>query len=571
MGRTGSIVVNVVLIALLVGAAHGAAPPPLVKITLATTRGDAMKAGNKVSGYRPVSATTPVYAVAFSPDGKWLAVGGYKYVALYDAETGKQVARYIVGKDAVRTVAFSPDGKRIAAGGGVPAAGGTIAVIDAATGKLARTLSDHADTVESVAFSGDLLLSAADDETVTISSLTTGKTIGTLREHVGRCLSVVVPSRTSDADGGNIFVTSGSDNMVKVWDADKRRVVVNFDQATGPVWSVAAFARPGRFLAGSADGHLRWDNVYTERERQLPDGKKVPIVPQPGEPQPRGSYVERDIMAHEGGVYAVATSATDQFFVSGGADNKVIQWNPGGVKLREWADATKDIWGVAVSPDGKRIASASLDGHVRVYDAEKGLTMWTFPAIIVPSLPARAGLAASYYANRDLSGPATVRRLDALIDFDYATNPPAPGVGREDFSVRWEGYYAAPVAGAYLFATRADDGTRLWLDNKLVIDDWLPHATTQVVTKEPIPLKAGQRVPIKLEYFQGNGGAEVHLLAGVVGQPLSVVPKTALSSGSIPMSPSFPVSKPVPKPPATAAKPTPVVPAAKAKPSVTTG
>lgn len=243
---------------------------------------------------------TPIYAVAFSPDGKRLAVGGYKRVTLYDTETGKPVAQYVVGKDAVRAVVFSPDGKRLVAGSGVPGTAGTVAIVDAGTGKPVRTLSGHEDTVESVAFAGNLVLSAADDETIDISDMASGKTVGTLREHVGRCLAVAVPIKTGDNEGGNIFVTSGADNMVKVWDADKRRVVVNFDQAQGPVWSLAMFPRPGRFISGSADGHLRWYGINTERERQLPNGDKEAIVPQNGEPQPRNGYVERDIMAHEG-------------------------------------------------------------------------------------------------------------------------------------------------------------------------------------------------------------------------------------------------------------------------------
>ena len=255
----------------------------------------------------------PVYSVAFSPDGKRLFVGGYKRLTAYDTETGKPVTQWVVAKDAIHSIAFSPDGKQIAVASGIPATEGTVALIDATTGKPIKMVGDHDDTVESVAFAGNLLLSASDDETVEISDLATGKTVGTLREHVGRCLSVMVPTKTNDNDGGNLFVTSGADNLVKIWDADKRRVVVNFDQAQGPVWCVAAFPRPGRFISGSADGHLRWLNVYTERERQLPNGDKEAIVPPAGEPQPRGSYVERDIMAQEGGIYSVAPAPNGQF------------------------------------------------------------------------------------------------------------------------------------------------------------------------------------------------------------------------------------------------------------------
>ncbi|MBC7807167.1 MAG: hypothetical protein H7145_13575, partial [Akkermansiaceae bacterium] len=386
----------------------------------------------------------------------------------------------------------------------------------------------HDDTVEGVAFAGNLVLSAADDETVAITDMASGKVVGTLREHVGRCLSVAVPSKTNDADGGNIFVTSGSDNMVKVWDADKRRVVVNFDQATAPVWSVAAFARPGRFVAGSADGHLRWHNIYTERERSLPNGDKEPIVPLNGDPQPRGGYIERDIMAHEGGVYSVAPSPTDAFLVSGGADGKVIVWRNDGGKIREWADSQKDIVGVAVSPDGKRIASASLDGKVRLYDAEKGIATWQHPAPPPEVAGAGGGLSGSYWKDKDMSGEPLLKRTEAQVDFDLKGATPISGVPTDNVCARWEGFYEAPASGKYTFGTRSDDGVRLWIDDKPVIDNWTDHGPTEDRAKEPIVLKKGQRVRLKLEYYQGSGGGEIHLLAGRGSEPLSVVPKGRL-------------------------------------------
>lgn len=509
----------------------------------------------------PIPKPTPIYSVAFSPDNKQVAVGGYKRVTVYEVETGKRVAQYVVGKDAVRSVAFSADGKRLAAGSGVPAMGGTVAVVDTANGKPIRNLSTHTDTVEGVAFAGNLLLSAADDETVAITDLTSGKNVGTLREHVGRCLSVAVPTKTSDADGGNIFVTSGSDNMVKVWDADKRRVVVNFDQATAPVWSVAAFPRPGRFIAASADGHLRWHNIYTERERSLPNGDKEPIVPQNGDPQPRGGYIERDIMAHEGGVYSVAPSPTDAFLVSGGADGKVIVWNLGGGKIREWADSQKDIVSVAVSPDGKRIASASLDGRVRLYDAEKGTATWQYPLPPPDAIGAGTGLSATYWNKKDMSGEPLLKRIEPQVDFTITATTPIQGLPSENISARWEGFYEAPEAGKYTFAVRSDDGARLWIEDKPVIDQWIDRGATEDKIKEPIDLKKGQQVRLKLEYYQGGGGGEVHLLVGRGTEPLAIVPKGRL----FPLPAPTPPKPPVVKPTVPAAKPTPA-PVAKPKP-----
>jgi WD40 repeat protein len=317
----------------------------------------------------------PMWSVAFSPDGTRLAVGGYRKIFLYDAATGAKAAEYPVSSDAVRSLAFSPDGVLIAAGTGVPGQSGGTILVEAATGKTVRTLKSHTDTVEAVAFSGNLLLSAADDERIAVTDVTTGQELGKLSEHIGRCLAVAVPKETTPADGGEIFATGGADNMVKVWDAKARRVVVNFDQCQSTVWCLAAMPRGGTFIAGSGDGKIR-----TFRVRM--DGNKGGVAE--GIPARTGTLA-RQTDGHEGGVYALAVSPDGRYMISGGADKKVLLWRDGN-KYKELTEAGSDIWGVAVSPDGKRAAAASLDGRTRVYDVEKGVLLLTLDGngIVVP-------------------------------------------------------------------------------------------------------------------------------------------------------------------------------------------
>src|SRR5262249_9751248 len=84
------------------------------------------------------------------------------------------------------------------------------------------------------------------------------------------------------------------------------------------------------------------------------------------------------------------------------------------------------------------------------------------------------GLLGHYFSSPDLTGPAWTR-TDGTIDFAWNGARPAPPVPGHDFSVRWTGEVQAQFSETYTFWTRSDDGVRLWVDGRLLIDDWGDH------------------------------------------------------------------------------------------------
>ena len=119
-----------------------------------------------------------------------------------------------------------------------------------------------------------------------------------------------------------------------------------------------------------------------------------------------------------------------------------------------------------------------------------------------------AGLRAEYFDNRTLSGAPKVTRIDSQIQFNWLTGP-VEGIGHEGFSVRWTGKLTAPSPGTYTLALSADDGCRMFIDGKMVIDHWVESQETPISVA--LDLKAGETHDIQVEYFQAGGEAVAKL------------------------------------------------------------
>jgi hypothetical protein len=100
--------------------------------------------------------------------------------------------------------------------------------------------------------------------------------------------------------------------------------------------------------------------------------------------------------------------------------------------------------------------------------------------------------------------------VQALVEpgRQYAVYLHAP-VAEGSFAARWTGRIDPPASGTYRLTTVSDDGVRLWLDGGLLVDNWTDHAPTE--DHATVALTAGRPVDLKLEYYQGGGGAVARL------------------------------------------------------------
>lgn len=135
------------------------------------------------------------------------------------------------------------------------------------------------------------------------------------------------------------------------------------------------------------------------------------------------------------------------------------------------------------------------------------------------------GLTGYYYDNQDLTN-FKFKRTDATVNFNWGTGSPGSGVGTDTFSVRWVGEIKPQYSETYTFTTESDDGVRLWVNNQLIVDQWIDQATTQ--HSGTIALTAGQKYAIKLEYYDNSFDAISKLFWSSPSVAKSIVPQTQL-------------------------------------------
>ncbi|MET7464387.1 PA14 domain-containing protein [Nonomuraea sp. NPDC005501] len=137
------------------------------------------------------------------------------------------------------------------------------------------------------------------------------------------------------------------------------------------------------------------------------------------------------------------------------------------------------------------------------------------------------GLSATYFDNADLTGPS-VTRVDPTVNFDWGSASPDPAIGADTFSARWSGKVVADKAETYTFITTSDDGVRLWVDGRLIIDAWSDHSKREDTAA--IALSAGSH-DLRMEFYDGGYDAIAELRWTSPSIPREIIPADRLRTG----------------------------------------
>ena len=138
------------------------------------------------------------------------------------------------------------------------------------------------------------------------------------------------------------------------------------------------------------------------------------------------------------------------------------------------------------------------------------------------------GLTGRYWTMqpKTTNGTPTLVRLDPAVNFNWGTGSPAPSISVDLFTALWTGQVQPQFNETYTFYTTTDDGVRLWVNNQLIINQWIDQPPSE--WNGSINLTAGQRYDIKMAYYENAGGAEAILSWSSPSTAKAVVPTSQL-------------------------------------------
>jgi len=320
----------------------------------------------------------PVYGGVFSPDGTRLALCG-------GSDGSVHIWDLTVGDDALTVswatagsgfaLAQSPDGRWLAEGG----ANNEVCLWDPETGRKVRSFKGHTAKVLDVAFSPDgrWLVSGGEDKTARVWEVEDGRELSEFRKHDTAVLRVAYDPK------GRFVATEGSDGIIKVWDPRNGRELASLQKPHGSLIGTLTFSPDGNRLASTGSQQFSWWDTATWKANIAPSDIAAPPVWVAYCPDNvrvatgavDGTIVVRDqrqetvffdLHGHIGMVYALTFSPDRRRLVSAGADSTVRFWDleTGQPLIAVHGNVTSLVF----SPDNRRLASVA-DQDIQIWFA----------------------------------------------------------------------------------------------------------------------------------------------------------------------------------------------------------
>lgn len=300
----------------------------------------------------PLPAIT---ALAFSPDGKTLAVGGYRSVMFWDMATGTPQKSITHLPGAVFALVYRPDGQQLAVGGGAAGLSGEVRIYDVKSlTPVGKPIAGHTDVVLSLAWNGDgtRIATASQDKTARLWEIATGKELFVFKEHSDAVTRVVF------SPDSKFLYTASLDRSARRFELEKGTQVRVFTGHNEAINALAINAAGNRIITSGVESTIRWWDTENGNT----------VVNHGG----HGISVNEIVVSKDGSLLASASG-----------DKTVRLWDAGSTGHKaEFRGATDWVYTVAISPDKRLLVGAGAEGILYLWDASNsrlrlGLMMWS--------------------------------------------------------------------------------------------------------------------------------------------------------------------------------------------------
>ena len=393
----------------------------------------------------PVYTRPPVItSLDYSPDGHMLAVAGFHEVLLLKPDGSELLARLVGLSERIETVAFSPDGKWLAVTGGLPGRMGEVQIWDVAERKLQLSVPVTFDTVYGGSWSpdGKLIAFGCTDNTVRAINAETGEQVLFQGAHNDWVLA------TDFSTDSSHLMSAGRDMTCKLTEVATERFIDNITSITpgalkGGIGSLNRHPDRDEIVIGGADGVPKIYRIYRETARKIGDDANL-IRSYPGM---TGRIFDVEFSL-DGNRFAACSSLDGagwlniyscEFDTSLNEEIKMIvakrvadrspeeikkldEFRAAGArKVAETSFAEAGVFGLAFSPDGAHVAVGGTDGEVRIVDATSGEVVKQFSpapmsadAATAAAAPRKIQLKPGFDAPRVSEQPPATPGLKAL-------------------------------------------------------------------------------------------------------------------------------------------------------------
>ncbi len=319
----------------------------------------------------PPTYTAPpvISAMAFSPDGKTLAVSGYHEVLLHKPDGSGLIARLVGESPRIESIAYSADGKLLGICGGAPARFGEIQIWDTATNGQLKSFKVTTDSVYGLSFSpeADRVAIGCADKTVRILALADGKELVKLENH-----SDWVFATTWTKDGKRIL-SGGRDRAMKLIDAANGQFIDDINKLIEGVLCFARHPKEDIVAYGGEQGVSRTYKISDNQGRTAANND---------------SNFLKEFDRLPGPVQAIAYSADGKTIAVGGVGGEVRLFDATEKKRVATLKGHEGaVFAVAFNPSTNQIATAGFEGKVRIFETTKGELVKEFIPVPLKAAP----------------------------------------------------------------------------------------------------------------------------------------------------------------------------------------